>query len=426
MEMIFKAKICMILNNPFRPDPRVLKEAVSLVQAGYDVTVHAHWSEGQPLIEKLNGFTVKRLKLTGIPWRWSRRGHVRFTKIAQFYASQLLIPLRERADIYHCHELKTLHLGLLFMAVSAILNLPRRLLFKKLEKLSPILIYDCHEYYPESYAGRNNRSPEQFQRALQKFARHERWLAKRADCVITVNEDLAGRFRSFHPHVAVIPNYPLEHLFTPVQGDNALLQRYADRKIVIYAGGLNSERGIDQTLQVLHQVKKQLPEVLGIFLGKPVNDAYGRQLEQQVAELGLRDHVEFPGWVPHKQVNAYLQLAKVGVFLLQPVNPRYDNTEPTKLFEYMASGLPVLVSDLPAMRRIVEQHQCGVVVAPQDVEGTARQLIALLRDEKRLQTMGTNGKSAFLREYTWQRCEQSLLAVYNKLLSKSTTMTPDA
>jgi glycosyltransferase involved in cell wall biosynthesis len=85
---------------------------------------------------------------------------------------------------------------------------------------------------------------------------------------------------------------------------------------------------------------------------------------------------------------------------------------PNKLFEYMAAGMPIVASDFPLWRRIVDQERCGVMVDPTDPRAIGEAIGMLLSDRAEAEAMGRRGRQAAERQYSWEVEERKLLALY--------------
>ena len=130
---------------------------------------------------------------------------------------------------------------------------------------------------------------------------------------------------------------------------------------------------------------------------------------------GLESQIDAAGWVPFEQIAESLSSADIALAVLQPI-PRYVAALPVKLFEYMACGLPVVISDFPAVRQVVAGSDCGILVDPADVEAVSQAIEALIADPDLAQRLGENGRIAFNTRYNWQVLEPILFRVYADLL----------
>jgi glycosyltransferase involved in cell wall biosynthesis len=106
---------------------------------------------------------------------------------------------------------------------------------------------------------------------------------------------------------------------------------------------------------------------------------------------------------------------QVGLVVLHP-HPAYLTSHPTKLFEYMAAGIPVVASDFPLWRSIVENSDCGLLVDPFDPAAIAAAIERLITNPDEARRMGMRGRSAVERHFNWEMEEQSLLSFYASLL----------
>src|SRR5690606_4107062 len=136
------------------------------------------------------------------------------------------------------------------------------------------------------------------------------------------------------------------------------------------------------------------------------------------ANRGIAHAVDIVGRVPFERIGEYLRSATVGWVTWQPVAKNQKNI-PTKLFEYMAFGLPVVSSDLLSTRQFVEPGMNGLLVAAADPAEHAAALLAILSDERMAAEMGRVGQQQVAGRFNWRAMEPRLLALYEALLSGS-------
>ena len=89
---------------------------------------------------------------------------------------------------------------------------------------------------------------------------------------------------------------------------------------------------------------------------------------------------------------------------------------PNKLFDYMLMSLPVVVSNFPLYRDVVQTHQCGLTVDPARPQEIARAIVYLIEHPREAQQMGANGRRAVLEKYNWEKESQKLLQIYDTVL----------
>jgi len=189
----------------------------------------------------------------------------------------------------------------------------------------------------------------------------------------------------------VLHNYP-KALF----GRAGTLGRPLDPHRILYVGGLSRERGIPLALEAVREARRQLPELRLELIGWVMDDETAQGIRQATAE----------GWCRHtprlapEALMARAAGAGVGLVTLLP-RPNYLESLPTKLFEYMAMGIPVLASDFPLWRQLVEAAGSGRLAAPVPAE-VAAALVAMCSDPVRLRLQGEAGRAAYRERYRWE------------------------
>ena len=127
--------------------------------------------------------------------------------------------------------------------------------------------------------------------------------------------------------------------------------------------------------------------------------------------------IKFIGRISRREVNELYKSARAGLVVYQPAKNHYE-AQPVKMFEYMAAGLPVIASNFPYWRRIVEESNCGICVDPQDAKAVREACRKLIHDPELGQLMGQRGRAAVIEKYSWTSEERKLLLLYNDLCYK--------
>lgn len=189
---------------------------------------------------------------------------------------------------------------------------------------------------------------------------------------------------------------------TPAPGSTA-----RPRTHVVYVGGISRIRGINEAIDAVEAADVQL-----LLAGKFKTDA---ERQEAAARPGW-PRVEYLGWVDRQGIQQALARSFAGLCTLYPT-PNHLNAEPIKLFEYMAAGIPSIVSTIPDWMPYVEKHDAGVCVDPMDTTAIAEAIRWLRDNPERARQMGENGRRAVLEHYNWNTQAERLKHLYQEILS---------
>ena len=356
-------------------DQRVYKEALTLRGAGHEVDIispHTH-SETR----ELEGLTLRLVARSGPPASTALR--------------MVRKALRGDYDIFHCHELDPLLYSLLLRPLAG----------------KPV-VWDCHEYYVPMVHGLHGP----LRAALVELALSV--AIPRPQARITVDRRLGARLVGWGPTL-VLPNYPRAADFPPVSpsAGSRAGSRDGEPLRLIYVGGLTEARGCKVMLEAFRRLREgREAKVILIVAG----GFYDAELESWARDYDERHglNVDWRGWVDHRELAPLLREAEVGLSLLQPL-PRYQRAVPTKLYEYLLSGLPVLASRALPVRRLLGPTGLGLTVDATDPAKVARGMERLLDDPGR-EAMGQRAERLARRLWTWEANEGRLMELYDRLL----------
>jgi glycosyltransferase involved in cell wall biosynthesis len=381
-------RVTMLLRNPFTHDSRVEKEARSLARAGYRVTVVAEGRQDLPERELRDDVSIMR-----VPRGAARLPGLRMRE----YRTRLVEALADsEPDVLHAHDSDALG------AVADVAG-ERRIPF----------VYDAHELW----LGQENRGRSALYHALFKayYWWLQRRLVPRAAAVLTVSEPIRDRLAStYRVPVSLVPNYP-ELEDTP-PAPRSLRTLLADpipsnAPIVLYLGGVQPGRGLEELVSALPEV----PDAVLVCLG--VTDR-PRSLVALAEERGVAGRLRPVPPVPSEEVIGWAASATVGVALATPISENNRFSLPNKLFQCMAAGIPVLANDFPHVRAIVEDAGAGLCVDPTDSSAIAAALRRLLADPAAAAEMGRRGAAAVRDRYHWGVSERALLEVYARIAGR--------
>jgi glycosyltransferase involved in cell wall biosynthesis len=214
--------------------------------------------------------------------------------------------------------------------------------------------------------------------------------------------------------VVVVPDGTDAQTFQPGlegSGVRSKLGLTDDTPLIIFHGDIKHDDGVDVLLQVLAEIIKVRPDVRLLILGGggPYFDSVIKPL---IAKLGLSDNIVTPGWIPHQEVPAYLNACDIGAMTLR-ATLNHDNYLSFKLFEYWGCGLPVVVTKLKAIGRIVKDGENGLVCPSEDVHAYATAFLRLIEDRAFARRLGVAGRELVEREYDWRQIMKREVAEYS-------------
>jgi glycosyltransferase involved in cell wall biosynthesis len=371
-------KIANFVFNSFVNDSRVLKESISLSNNGYRVTVVAHHDKNLQKEEKNDKFLIRRVAYLD---RSITKGKLEKLK-AYFNYIKESVAYAKGFEILHCNDINTLPIGVII---------------KRFYNQNAKIVYDAHEYETETYALAG------IQKKIVKIV--EKYLIKYADRVITVSDSIANEYVKLYgiPKPALVLN-------TPSLKEVAKYDKFREafdiegKTIFLYQGGLTKNRGIELLIEVFKSFNDN--ESIIVFMG------YG-DLETYVEEASKRS----PNIFFHKAVSPevlldYTVSADFGISTIEDSCLSYRYCLPNKLFEYIMAEVPVVVSNLPEMKKIVEKNQIGVVVETDSIKGTIEAIEKAISLDKEIMKKNLKKAKAF---YNWEEQERVLLKIYKEL-----------
>jgi glycosyltransferase involved in cell wall biosynthesis len=364
-------KVCQITTAHPPRDVRIFhKTCASLAAAGHDVTLLVAGSG--------EDFTEKGVQVMMVPMAF----RTRIGRILKAPRRMARVAMKLRPDVIHFHDPEFL------------------LAARRLKQKGFIVIYDAHEDLPRQIMSKY-WIPGIFRRLIAAMV--ERFEDKRAsqmDRVIAATPFIADRFRKVNPATRDVRNYPMpeEFIFSG--------QPKADPPRFCYVGGIAAIRGIHEMVQAIGFCEARLD------LAGPVES------EHLLASLhGFEPYtrVDYHGVVGRDLVASMMSQATAGLVLFHPV-PNHIDALPTKLFEYMFAGIPVIASDFPAWKEMVEQHDCGICVDPLSVPQIVAAMQWMIANPLRVAEMGNNARRLSEEQYNWNHEKVKLLAVYDSLV----------
>lgn len=359
-------KVILSVINDLSTDNRVHKVATTLINNNYEVTL-----VGRKLP---NSFDLERNYST-------HRFSLLFTKGPFFYIEYnirlFVYLLFKKADILVSNDLDTLLANYMVSVIRS----------KK-------IIYDSHEYFTEVPELQNRKIVKKIWLLLEQF------IVPKLKRTYTVSESIADILnQKYNADFKVIKNFP-----NYIENRKQLNIFESDKKIIIYQGALNVDRGIELVIKAMKFIDNAIFVIIG-------DGDITQHLKNLANSEGVAEKVSFIGKVPFEKLSSYTQSADLGISLEDDSNMNYHYSLPNKLFDYIQARLPVLVSNLPEMKKIVQDYNIGQVLMSREIENVASIITNMLNDAQKQNEWKQNLQKA-AKELCWEKQEELLLSIY--------------
>lgn len=286
------------------------------------------------------------------------------------------------ADIYHFHDPELIPYGML------------------LKLAGKRVIYDVHEDLPRDILDKE-WIPAWARRVVAAAAETlENAGARWFFAVVAATPFIAERYRRITSKSIDINNYPMPDELAPPT------TAAARRRQVCYVGGITRVRGLMPLVQALPAA----PGVNLVLCGQFSEPEF----EAELKALPGWQQVDYRGQVDRVAMQRILCESMAGVVTFLPI-PNHTDAQPNKMFEYMSAELPVIASDFPLWRQIVDGAQAGRCANPQSPEAIATVIRELTEDPAKVDRMGKAGRKAVLEQYNWPNEAAKLIDFYKGL-----------
>lgn len=380
-------------NDGVESDIRVSNEARSLLGKGYDITCMVWNRAGAKGRERYDGIKIQRIPLKapfGDP-----RGSL-FLYILLFNLNAFFNLLLADFDVIHCHDFDTLLPGLLAGKIKR----------KK-------VVYDAHEIYAlmiEPYL------PGIIVRMLSAV---EFSLAKKVDCLITVNEILVNYFESGIGNknkVSLIMNCKnrLDFQFSEKEIRNFRLRWGIDACfIILHNGWLVSGNGLEELFCAIERLKTYSKEDIMVLVCG--NGFAEERLKEIVKIKHLENYVQFTGAISSKEVPLFVNACDL-MYIVYNKGIKYSSIRtPSRLFEAIVSGKPVLASNFGELKKMVEKGEIGLTVNPENPDELCAAILEIKQQAALRKRFSENAKK-LAEIYNWSSEEKKLLYLYDGLM----------
>ncbi|KAB5488838.1 MULTISPECIES: glycosyltransferase family 4 protein [Flagellimonas] len=368
-----KSKICHLTSPHPRYDTRIFyKECVSLAAEGYDVSLIVADGKSNEVRFGVN--------IIGVPKPNNKISRLLFTT-KHIYKKALEVD----AQIFHFHDPELIPVGL------------------KLMRKGKKVVYDVHEDLPR-------------QRFVKKFGtvlfrkpleiileRVEKYAVSKFSAVFTSTPFINKRFEGVNKNLNTLCNFPVLSEF---ESDQVKWSEKSNK--VSYVGDLILERGVYEMVRAVENIDVEL-SICGRFSDPG--------LKEGVEQLSGWNKVKYHGYVDREKVAEELSKSVAGLVTLLP-HSNFIHSYPVKMFEYMAASIPIIASNFPLFKEIVEGNNCGLCVDPKNPDEIAKAIRYIIENPDEAENMGKNGKLAVEQIYSWDKEAYKLSNMYLKLMKE--------
>jgi glycosyltransferase involved in cell wall biosynthesis len=369
-------KVCHLSSVHFALDTRIFYKMCRFLAQKYDVSLIAV----HPKEEILENVHV-------IPFR---RFHNRQVRVAVGWFLMFMKACRVNAKIYHLHDPELIPCGLLL-----------RLIGKK-------VILDIHENIAEDIFDKPWIKHQQ--RAYGIFHFFEK-LACRHFYIILAETSYEKRYKLLARRWSTVLNYCDVDFFSPYAKNG-----YAHEMNLYYIGIILENRGILQIIEAMRLLQLEGYDPHFHCVGELYSDL-ARKIRNLSYYEEVRANLHFYGRMPLEEGYEMAPKMDIGLCIIWPMKNSMESY-PTKLFEYMSVGLPIITSGFDLYRQVVEGNSCGVCVDPLNPADLKNAIKTMHMDVKKSELMAKNGKIAVKNFYNWESQKPILSKVYEELGSK--------
>lgn len=389
----------MILDKPFPPDPRVENEALSLVQAGFEVFLFCLTYDNEVYNELYKGINIVRYKSNKLTYKLSALAYE-----LPFYS---LLMQKKIKHFIRDKEIDVLHIHDIRIAGSV---------FKANKKYELPLVLDLHDNYPEVMKEYPHlkKMPGKWIIKPDLWKKKEQYFLEKSDFIITVSNEFQDEIQKRidkKEKLVMVPNTVHQSFFTNYKLDHDIIKRFENNFVLLYIGDTGLRRGLLTAIEAMPAIQKTIKNIKLVIVGISSED---KILMQKVNDLDLKKYVSFEGWQYPDTFPSYIKASKIGISPLYR-SKQHDVAYANKLFQYMSFGLPVLVSNATAQKNLVENNSLGLVHFEKDAKDFANKIIELYDDAIGYAKYAKNTESFISDKFHWENTSKPLIEMYKDI-----------
>jgi len=369
-----KPKVCIISLIDLKVDGRTQRQIKTLRQEGYDVSIIFHQKMQQNRGDFDDNVNVKGIKVRSrvLPkcFVFYLIMYLEFCLKATYFA------LRERPDVYQASNLDAL-------IITYVAGWLRK---------TP-LVYDSREIYTDMQSVKF--------KFLWKVI--EAILLKKVDAIIDVNRERAELKKKRYvlsTFPSIVMNCP--EICSPECLDGKTLYEklailgLSNKKIVIYQGAIMQGRYLNNLVNAMKYVRS---DVLLIIMGN--DHGYSEELKALIDDLDIKQRVLFLESIPPSEIVSFVSGADIGILFYEKTSLNNYYCAPTKLYEYLMAGLPILVNDLPHLKTMAVEERVGKLLHEVSPESISCGINEMLESKVELETMSKRAREIACECYNW-------------------------
>jgi glycosyltransferase involved in cell wall biosynthesis len=370
------------LTSAHRPnDMRIWKECKCLADAGYRVT----WIVPAEQDKFIDGVLLKAVpKRDGRPSRMTKT-------VWNIYREAL----RQNARVYHFHDPELIPAAILL-------------------RLKKKVVFDVHENVASQIMGKD-WIPAALRRLVSRgYDWVEKQLMNSWSAIVTANEDISARFHQSTCPVVAIHNYSELDDF-PSDGDSEMSRYYSG--LLVDCGGIHPRTSFQCVVDALGRLPAELNTRL-VVAGPCYSSEYMASIKQKEGW----ERAQYRGMLPRHEAIAIMRTAAAALVLYSRER-NHLSVRSNRLFEAMAAGLPVIVSDFPEWKALIAEIGCGLTVDPTSPQDIVRAICYLTSHPLDAADMGKRGRHAAVERFNWTREKRRLVSLYEHLIGPSSIRT---